>query len=141
MFLSFTNSLPLFRCPWTEAVWFGCGLTFWIKEYPINAADKWFEELLCGKLAKETTVEVVGLIFQVCWAIWKARNDCIFNGVMPKPERTIDQAKRANSDYLQASFEGVKERTTNPNRVVKWSPPPPLLLNSIVMALFRPPAA
>ncbi|XP_058222364.1 uncharacterized protein LOC131332256 [Rhododendron vialii] len=62
---------------------------------------------------------------EVCWAIWKARNDCIFNGVMPQPERTIDQAKRANFDYLQASFEDVKERATNPNRIVKWSPPPP----------------
>lgn len=29
------------------------------------------EDLLCGSLAKETTPEVVGAIFQLCWAIGK----------------------------------------------------------------------
>lgn len=47
------------RCPWTEAVWFGCGLSFWIKEHPIMAVDKWVEELLCGNLAKESSPEIV----------------------------------------------------------------------------------
>lgn len=53
------------------SVWFGCSLMFWIRKHPIVSVDKWFEDLLCGKLAKESTPELVGYIFQVCWAIYK----------------------------------------------------------------------
>lgn len=38
---------------------------------PIISADKWMNELLCGNLAKDPSVEVIGAIFQLCWAIWK----------------------------------------------------------------------
>lgn len=51
---------------------------------------------------------------RLCCAIWKARNNCVFNGVLPIPERAIDQAKRANADYLQATFGGVKQSTKGP---------------------------
>lgn len=35
------------------------------------------------------------VFFQVCWAIWKARNECVFNGVLHNSKRTIDIAKSA----------------------------------------------
>lgn len=69
---------------------------------------------------------VLGLIFQVCWAIWKTRNECVFSGVLPIPERIIDKAKLANSDSLHATFLGSKDSVRKPTRRErKWSPPPP----------------
>lgn len=115
----------LFRCSWTEAVWFGCVLSYWIKEQPIVSVDKWVEDLLCGDLAKVTNQEQVGFIFQVCWAIWKTRNDYVFNGVLPNPERTVDRAKLANSDYLMAVYNGPRKIPEKVNREKKWIPPPP----------------
>lgn len=55
----------LFHCPWTRAVWFGCGKAFWILDSPIHSADKWMEELLCGNLAKETPLRRQLLSFRL----------------------------------------------------------------------------
>ncbi|XP_058211569.1 uncharacterized protein LOC131323741 [Rhododendron vialii] len=94
----------LFKCPWTKAVWFGCGLTFWINEQSTVTMDKWVEDILCGSMANEAGTEVVGLVFQVCWSIRKAHNDCVFNGNLPNPDRTIAMVNLANIDYLQAMY-------------------------------------
>lgn len=61
-------------CPICEMVWFGSGLAFWTIDCPIVSVDRWAVEILCGSLAKELTVELIGSILQLCWAIWKARN-------------------------------------------------------------------
>ncbi|XP_058201480.1 uncharacterized protein LOC131316197 [Rhododendron vialii] len=65
----------LFHCPWSRAVWFGSGKSYWVLRNERVTADKWMEDLLCGDLAKETTKEDIGCIFQLCWAIWKSRNN------------------------------------------------------------------
>lgn len=115
----------LFRCSWVVAVWFGSGLTYWVQEQWTNTVDKWVEEILCGSLAKEAEPEVVSLLFQTCWAIWKTRNDSIFNGVLPCPERTVVMASLANSDYLQAVFQDAKDtkKCSKTPRVGRWHPP------------------
>lgn len=62
----------------------------------------------------------------MCWAIWKVRNHCIFNSNIPRPEKTIGLALTANSNYLQAMFNGSSEggRHKQAVRVGKWNPPP-----------------
>lgn len=117
----------LFRCSWTRAVWVGSGKDFWVLDKPINAADKWMEDLLCGDLAKVTSKEVVAEIFQICWAIWKARNDCVFNGNAPNPEETIIRSSKANVDYLQALVHPPKSSSVKQTNVERWVPPPPLV--------------
>lgn len=114
----------LFHCPWSRAVWFGSNKAYWVLHKEIGAVDKWMESLICGDLAKETSREDLGEIFQLCWAIWKARNNWIFNNKTPNPEEVIEQAARANSDYLAAMF--VNVANSNPLAVVhhKWEPPP-----------------
>lgn len=85
------------------------------------------EDLLCGDLVKETSSEMVGEIFQLCWAIWKARNLFVFSSKPPNPEAVIDQAKKASNDYLQAVYNevsaGVSSVAVN-NRDVRWIPSP-----------------
>lgn len=81
----------LFRWSWTKAVWFGStGKAFWVLDNPIISAGRWIEDLL----AKEADSEMVGHIFQLCWANWKSRND-IFQGNLPNPVDTIRQASMA----------------------------------------------
>lgn len=113
----------LFRCPWTCTIWFGSGKAFWVLDHPIVTADRWMEELLCGCLAKESSREVVAENFQLCWAIWKSRNDCVFNGNLPNPEDTILKVARANTDYLQAIFTPPIIRSVSTLVGDKWAPP------------------
>ncbi|XP_058203111.1 uncharacterized protein LOC131317591 [Rhododendron vialii] len=92
-------------------------------------------------MAKETSSEVVGEIFQLRWAIWKARNLFVFNSKSPSPEEVIDQAKRANADYLKAIYDGLSSGTfplpTNV-RDVRWEPPPPSYVKFNVDGAFKP---
>lgn len=115
----------LFRCSWAKKVWEECDLEFWIFGHPIVSADKWMEDILHGGLAKETNDVQVGFIFQVCWAIWKGRNNYVFNGVVPCPKKTTEVAKNANSDYLRAVFTVPRtyEKGANIERTGKWNPP------------------
>ncbi|XP_058211786.1 uncharacterized protein LOC131323970 [Rhododendron vialii] len=82
------------------------------------------EDLLCGTLAEETTPELVEAIFQICWAIWKARNECIFQGKLPNPKTTIQKAEMANGDYLQAAYMVGKVVVPKQRDDSSWSPPP-----------------
>lgn len=126
----------LFRCSWTRAVWFGSGKTFWVLDNPIESADRWMEELLCGTLAKETSKETVGEIFQICWAIWKARNDYVFNGNTPNPEEVIYRASRANCEFLQANVSNLRTSASMLSRSTCWVPPPPLVFKFNIDGAF-----
>lgn len=53
----------LFRCPWTRAMWFGNRKSFWTVDHDITSTGKWTEDLLCGNMAKETTMEDMAVIF------------------------------------------------------------------------------
>lgn len=63
---------------------------FWVNHMEIGAADRWMEDLLSGELAKETSKEDIGAIFQLCWSIWKARNNFVFNKKLPNPDFSAD---------------------------------------------------
>lgn len=73
---------------------------FWVNHMEIGAADRWMEDLflvICGELAKETSREDIGAIFQFCWSIWKARNNFVFNKKLPiNPEEVIEHVAKAN---------------------------------------------
>lgn len=114
----------LFRCPWTCNVWFGSGKLHWVSEGNVTAANRWIEDLLCGDLAKETTDDVMGEIFQLCWAIWLQRNAFVFTGKAPIPAVCIESAKKANMDYLNAMFKELIPKVSTPVSSSSWCPPP-----------------
>lgn len=118
-------------------MWFGSGKSFWSHYKEVVLVDKWLEDLLCGNLAKETTDEDVGAIFQLCWEIWKARNNFVFNGKFPKPEEVIEQARRTNSDYLQAVFVGSVHGVPTPVRESRWKSPPPGVVKLNIDGAFK----
>ncbi|XP_058208190.1 uncharacterized protein LOC131321203 [Rhododendron vialii] len=127
----------LFHCPWVKAMWFGSGKAFWVLQKDIVAVDKWLEDLLCGCLSKESEREDVGLIFQICWAIWKDRNRCVFNDKNPRPEVVIEQARGANVDYLQTVCDKMQMDSTIRSRVERWSLPPPSVLKINCDGVFK----
>lgn len=121
-------------------MWFGSGKSYWTLYKEVMAVDKWVEDLLCGDLAKETSSEMVGEIFQLCWAIWKACNLFVSSSKPPNPEVVIDQAKKANTDYFQAVYNGVSAGASSlltNNRDVRWVPPPPSYVKFNVDGAFK----
>lgn len=69
----------LFHCPLSKAGWFGSNKAFWVFQKEIVLVDWWMEDRLCGELAKVTSRQDTGEILQICWAIWRARNNFVFN--------------------------------------------------------------
>jgi len=104
-------------------VWFGSNKAYWIFHKEVVAVDKWMEDLLCGDLAKETRKEDVGEIMQICWAIWKARNDFVFNNKAVNPEEVIEHASRDNRDYLAAVCMGAGRVIARQVGCSRWEAP------------------
>ncbi|KAI8528203.1 hypothetical protein RHMOL_Rhmol12G0132300 [Rhododendron molle] len=127
----------LFRCPWTRAVWFGGGKSFWTTDLVITSTSKWLEDLLCGNMAKETTMEDMAAIFYQCWAIWKSRNAFIFSGKPLNPKETIEDASLGVRDYLFALFKGPKTSTPRQVRENRWTPPPSSVVKFNIDGAFK----
>ncbi|KAI8562699.1 hypothetical protein RHMOL_Rhmol03G0054800 [Rhododendron molle] len=90
-----------------RAVWFGSGKMFWVNHMEIEAADRWMEDLFCGELAKETSREDIGAMFQLCWSVWKARNNFVFNKKLPNPDYSADRRGHNNAaHWIATSYQG-----------------------------------
>ncbi|XP_058187986.1 uncharacterized protein LOC131304667 [Rhododendron vialii] len=124
---------------WSRAVWFGSGKAFWIMHKEITAVDKWLEDILYGCLSKETTKEGVGTLFQICWGIWKARNNYVFEKKNPKPEEVIERTKKDVVDYLQAVCRKVQRLPAGAARLGRWVAPPPSILKINCDGAFKSP--
>lgn len=69
--------------------------------------------------------------------------NCVFNGNLPNPARTIAMANLANTDYLQAMYKDSEGRGLSLN-LEGWKggfPPLVIALNSTVMEHSRLPVA
>ncbi|KAI8531198.1 hypothetical protein RHMOL_Rhmol11G0118600 [Rhododendron molle] len=67
----------------------------------------------------------LGLFASICWNIWKARNERVFQGSRQQEERICSRAVAEFNEYYQASME---MRTTNgtsqAEAALAWQLPP-----------------
>ncbi|KAF7154740.1 hypothetical protein RHSIM_Rhsim01G0194100 [Rhododendron simsii] len=68
----------------------------------------------------------LGIIAQLCWAIWKQRNDRIFSNTHPDPLRLIRQALGVHGEFLAAAYSkaNVPARTVEDRNDQTWQRPP-----------------
>lgn len=113
-----------FRCEWTNEVWGNCGIIFPDRIRSIVSLKQWILSL--HSAFGSSFFEKLGIIAQLCWAIWKQRNDRIFSNTHPDPIRLIRQALRVHGEFLAAAYSkaNVPERTIEDRNDQTWQRPP-----------------
>ncbi|KAF7128149.1 hypothetical protein RHSIM_Rhsim11G0140100 [Rhododendron simsii] len=97
----------LLRCEWTEEVWANSGIEF---PRPVNkevSIKKWFVNLLVNWGGQ--FMERMGLIGQICWAIWKQRNEWVFLQQMPNSKVALKRAMGLHGEFLAANCSQIND--------------------------------
>ncbi|KAK7251890.1 hypothetical protein RIF29_35487 [Crotalaria pallida] len=77
-------------CPWTRPIWFGSDFHWSIDVNSVHSFQLW----LCQKLVEIKRVypnanQVSALVGNICWAIWKGRNEFVHDGQPVNPTMVL----------------------------------------------------
>ncbi|KAF7140564.1 hypothetical protein RHSIM_Rhsim06G0091800 [Rhododendron simsii] len=113
----------LLRCEWTKEVWANSGIEFTTPVNRVVNVKKWFVSLLVewgGQFS-----ERMGLIAQICWAIWKQRNEWVFMQQKPNARVTLKRALGFHGEFLAAACSQINVPACNhgDSNVPKWQRP------------------
>ncbi|XP_057426492.1 uncharacterized protein LOC130719916 [Lotus japonicus] len=113
-------------CPWARAAWFShqIGLR---TDLIRDSFAAWFKQCCIDK-----TREELALIFQGLWAIWKARNERVFNNKAADSTVIMQRGLAVLREWEEAQDRPQVQR--DELRVNIWTPPPEGLLKANVDA-------
>ncbi|XP_057434741.1 uncharacterized protein LOC130727579 [Lotus japonicus] len=100
------------QCAWARAAWFQHPLGIRIDQVNLTFTE-WLKEVCLNQ-----SIDIAALIFQGVWAIWKARNDKLFNELSPDPISAINSNMNSLQDWREAQNSLNVEENTNPE--VAW---------------------
>ncbi|XP_057416032.1 uncharacterized protein LOC130710699 [Lotus japonicus] len=104
------------NCNWARQVWFMSDLAIKSGEVATEL-DNWLLQM------KEiVSLDVMDQVAMICWSIWKSRNDCIFNKIVPDPKRATEIATSMRLDWLTYQPQNKGSRSVPSDPV--WTPPP-----------------
>ncbi|XP_043725560.1 uncharacterized protein LOC122672128 [Telopea speciosissima] len=91
----------LFDCPFARNVWFGSPLQFSPPERPslvdwIYSWNVWFKQ------DKKMAREAISKASFICWYLWRARNEQVFNGKTWDPSDVLQMADKAFVEFSNA---------------------------------------
>lgn len=119
----------LILCPWASWVWYGGPLCLQINQNTITTLVDWFcsvANLAQGK--NEDMDRILSQLVFLCWFIWRARCDAIFNLIHPSLYRTIRAIATAldsyESTFTPLRMSGLARTSSSPGfpRSTLWSP-------------------
>ncbi|RYR45359.1 hypothetical protein Ahy_A07g031198 [Arachis hypogaea] len=118
-------------CPWTRAVWFGSSLQIVPTVYNVGSFEKWMMNTI-DKIKSETGNEQDKFLCNlgcVCWCIWKARNQHIFQQTKINPQKAIIYSEQLAAEYLNATKDFNRDNKPIGGRIgesrrIIWRPPP-----------------
>ena len=94
-------------CPWTRPLWFGIGFGWTIenKWYPPFNMETWLDQRF-GDIRKvyPNAESIIGLMGNIFWAIWKARNEFVLSGKLVNPLEALMIAKAMDMGYFSAGL-------------------------------------
>ena len=94
----------LILCPWVLEVWHQSPLKLKIAKENISRFESWFFDTFVNmERVVIDGLRASSLFCYLCWFIWKARNEFIFNGIDPKASVVISKAVTASFEYGLAS--------------------------------------
>ncbi|XP_072084658.1 uncharacterized protein [Arachis hypogaea] len=121
----------LLLCPWTRAVWFGSNIQIVPTAYNVRSFGEWIMDKI-KRIKTELGSEQEKTLCKlgcVCWCIWKARNQHIFQQTEISSQKVIIQ-----SEYLTAEFHKATQESSIANSLdtgrggvrkrITWRPPP-----------------
>ncbi|XP_072074220.1 uncharacterized protein [Arachis hypogaea] len=134
----------LLLCPWTKAVWFGSSLQIVPTVYNVTSFEKWLMDTI-QKIKSRTGKEHEKFLCNlgcVCWCIWKARNQHIFQQTKVNPENIIISSEHLAADYHNATkglnMDNIpRAGIYGERRRVTWRPPPYNRLKANTDATFH----
>ncbi|RDX74965.1 TMV resistance protein N, partial [Mucuna pruriens] len=74
-------------CPWTRPFWFGSDFQWCNDVSPVQSFQLWLYQKLVEiqRIYPENANHVSALVGSICWAIWKGRNEFVFEGKPVNP--------------------------------------------------------
>ncbi|XP_043719672.1 uncharacterized protein LOC122667464 [Telopea speciosissima] len=118
----------LLDCPFARAVWFASSLSFHppIVEPQISKAIQGWNSLISSN--KRLGNDTFGLAAQICWSLWRARNDVLLGGKHLNPVEVSRQAEAEFEEFktLSSHHSSFVPATGVPLPIQHWKPPAPL---------------
>lgn len=111
-------------CSWTNPVWFGSQLQSIPDMGAIPSLHDWFSQIsIKFQEHKDYRDYIFTVVFCLLRSIWKARNKCVFENIIPNSVSTIIEA-----NSLIIELESIKQQNTPtlqvPSGPIPWRPPP-----------------
>ncbi|XP_072078185.1 uncharacterized protein [Arachis hypogaea] len=121
----------LLLCPWTRAVWFGSSLQIAPTTNNVTSFEKWMMDTV-RKIKSGTGKEqdrILCNLGSVCWCIWKARNQHIYQQIKINPKQVIINAEQLATEYHNttrgSSTDNIPRQDRSGERKrITWRPPP-----------------
>lgn len=117
-----TTTHVVMNCEWACKVWLLS--PFWFR--PENMSSAQFGELWTsmGSITNGgNRKELLGLFAFVCWHIWKARNDWVFNKKWIGVQEILGQGITKFHDFVLATTKAREPRQPTEEGLSRWSPP------------------
>lgn len=108
----------LFKCIYAQEVWRNSPIAMDVDQWPdIEGKDA----VLLGLHTIGKPLH--GLFAAICWSIWLARNDRVWNNKTPRVEAIFNQAVSLFTSYEKANEDLRGWRQQMPPGNIRWSPP------------------
>ncbi|XP_057730440.1 uncharacterized protein LOC130945751 [Arachis stenosperma] len=134
----------LLLCPWTRAVWFGSSIQIVPTAYEVKSFENWLINTTdkIKKLAGDEQEKVLCKLGCICWCIWKARNQHIFQQKKLNPQNTIIHSEQIATEYHNATKDLNKDIKARADRNaeklrITWRPPPRNKIKVNIDAAFQ----
>ncbi|XP_025608180.1 uncharacterized protein [Arachis hypogaea] len=134
----------LLLCPWTRAVWFGSSLQIAPTANNVSSFEEWMMDTV-RKIKSGTGKEhdrILCKLGSVCWCIWKARNQHIYQQIRINPKQAIINAEQLATDYHNTTRSRSTDNTSRADRSgerkrITWRPLPQNRLKANTDAAFH----
>ncbi|XP_025678865.1 uncharacterized protein [Arachis hypogaea] len=121
----------LLLCPWTRAVCFGSSIQVVATAYNVRSFGEWIMDKI-RRIKTKTGSEQGKILCKfvcVCWCIWKARNQHIFQQTEISPQKVIIQSKYLTAEFHKATQGSITANIPETGRGgvrkrITWRPPP-----------------
>ncbi|XP_043694381.1 uncharacterized protein LOC122645101 [Telopea speciosissima] len=113
-------------CPFSRATWFGSQLSYIPPIHNPSLTQVINDWSSIFPVTSQPSKEVIGLSSFICWNLWKARNNLVFNGQLGSPKEVLFSAEKEFREFSSQHPQKPNTESQQPkvNRDnLSWTPP------------------